>query len=155
MKSRLSATISIVALALAACGGDDDGGSGSGPQGEVADMVIEDMEAEGFVVDEECVRDATGELSDDDAQALVDAGPEGDAGDLGADAEEAAAAVAGCIDSDQMVDAVIDDMVAEMGEENVDADCIKEALDGVDLATMDESDPAVMTAVLDCIQVGG
>jgi hypothetical protein len=153
MKSRCFAAVSVAALVLAACGGDDDGGSG--PQSEVADMVIEDMKAEGFVVDEDCVRDAVGELSDDDAQALVDAGPEGDAGDLGADAAEAAAEVAGCIDADEMIDAVVDDMVAEMGEENVDADCIKEALEGVDLATVDGSDPAVMTAVLDCVQIGG
>jgi hypothetical protein len=54
-----------------------------------------------------------------------------------------------------MIDAVVDDMVAEMGEENVDADCIKEALEGVDLATVDGSDPAVMTAVLDCVEIGG
>ena len=41
-------------------------------QDEVADMMIEEMEAEGMDVDEDCVRDAAGELSDDDAQAIVD-----------------------------------------------------------------------------------
>jgi hypothetical protein len=158
MKSRLLATISIAALALAACGGDDDGGGSGGgddgPQSELADMVIGEMEADGLVVDDECVRDAVGQLSDDDAQALVDAGIDGDPGDLGADAAEAAAGVAGCLDTDQMIDAFVDDMVAEMGEENVDVDCLKDALEGVDLQAV-EGDPAVATAMRDCIQIGG
>lgn len=81
MRTRLFGTIAIAALALTACGGDDGGG---GAQDQVADMMIdvlnEASEVEGVEVDidEDCIRDKVDELSDADAQAILDAGPEGD-----------------------------------------------------------------------------
>ena len=90
MRTRLFGTIAIAALALTACGGDDDGGSGDGggggsAQDEVADMMIDVLNeaselegVEGIEIDEDCIRDKVGELSDEDARAIVDAGPEGD-----------------------------------------------------------------------------
>jgi len=54
-------------LLMFGCGGSDDDGGGSA-QTELADLLVENES----LFDEECVRDKTGELSDDDAQFLVD-----------------------------------------------------------------------------------
>jgi hypothetical protein len=113
MSSRLLATISIAALALAACGGDDDGGGDGGggggdgsPQDQVADMMMEVLdetmtgeEMEGVTVDEDCIRDKIGGLSDDDAQKILDAGPEGDP-DVSDGADEISASIVECVDMD-------------------------------------------------------
>ena len=146
MKSRVFATISVAALALAACGGGDSA------QDEVADMMIEELEAEGMDVDEDCVRDAAGELSDDDAQAIVDAGPDGDP-DVSDEAMAAASSLMGCVDLGSIVDEAIDDMVAEMGEENVDRECMEEALGDLDLAAMEEDPSAMMGPMMECITI--
>lgn len=83
MRTRLLGTVAIAALALTACGGDDDGGGSS--QDQVADMMIEVLNdatelegVEGVEIDEDCIRDMVGELSDSDAEAILEAGPEGD-----------------------------------------------------------------------------
>jgi hypothetical protein len=60
-----------VALALSSCGSDGDGGGNSGAtQSELADLLVDQAEGVGF--DEQCVRDKTAELSEEDAQFLVD-----------------------------------------------------------------------------------
>ncbi|MCB0967494.1 MAG: hypothetical protein KDB37_11720 [Ilumatobacter sp.] len=146
MKSRLFATLSVAALTLAACGG------GGGSQDEVADMMIEEMEAEGMDVDEDCVRDAAGELSDDDAQAILDAGPGGDP-DVSDDAQAAAAKLIDCVDIGSIVEEQIDALVDEMGEENVDRECLDNALDDLDLAAMEEDPSALMGPMMECITI--
>lgn len=137
---------------LAACGGDDGGG---GKQDEVADMLLESMEDEGVDMDDGCVRDAAQQLSDDDAQTLLDAGPDGRADDLGAEADEVVNNLLDCVDTDALVDEMIDDMVDDIGADNVDVDCVKDALRDLDLASIDEGDSAMMTALLECMSVGG
>lgn len=101
MRTRLFGTIAIAALALTACGGDD---ADSGPQGEVADMMIEALDeaseiegVEGVEIDEDCIRDKVGELSDDDAQAILDAGPEGDP-EVSAQADAIGESMIECVD---------------------------------------------------------
>ena len=150
MRTRLVGTIAIAALTVAACGG-----GGGGTQDEVADMMIDAMDEEGLEVDESCMRDATSKLSDDDAQKILDAGPDGDPEGLSDEAEAVASEAVACIDSDALVDQMIDEMVAEMGEENVDADCIREAAEDLDLATLDQDDSAFMSALFECIGVDG
>jgi hypothetical protein len=105
MKIRAIVVASATVLALAACGGDDDGGSGV--QGEVADMMIDAMNEsfseegiEGIDLDEDCVRDAVGQLSDDDAQKILDAGPDNEPEGLSDEADEAAQALIDCVDID-------------------------------------------------------
>lgn len=49
------------------CGSDDDGAGGS--QSELADLLLQDSAG---VVDEDCIRDKTNELPDEDAQFLID-----------------------------------------------------------------------------------
>jgi hypothetical protein len=146
MKTRLFATLSVAALTLAACGGGDSS------QDEVADMMIDDMEAEGMDVDEDCVRDAAGELSDDDAQAILDAGPNGSP-DVSDDAQAAATQLLGCVDIGSMFEDQIDAMVDEMGEENVDRECIENAINDLDLAAMEDDPSALMGPMMDCITI--
>ena len=105
MTKRILTATAAATLLLAACGGDDSGGDS--PQDQVADMMIdalnEEFESEDLedvaTLDEDCVRDATGELSDEDAQKIVDAGPDGDP-DLSTSAEEAAASLLECVEID-------------------------------------------------------
>ena len=148
MTSRTYYAAAVAALVLSACGGGD-----GGVQGEVADMIIGELGEEDLELDEGCVRDATSELSDDDAQAILDAGPEGDPADISADAGSVAIEVIGCIDTGAFVDDMIDSMIADMGEENVDVDCVREATEDLDLATLDEDDPAALGAIFDCITI--
>ena len=149
MKSRVLAGIGVGALVLSACGG------GGGPQDEVADMVLEEMGGEGVEIDEDCVRDAAQELSDDDAQKILDAGPGGNADDLSPEAAETADSLIDCINADAFVDELIDEMVASEGAENVDVECLRVALSDLDLASVDEGSPELMSALFECISIGG
>ncbi len=60
--------LATASLLIWGCGGDDDGGGGE-TQSELADLMLEDSAG---LVDEACVRDKADELSDDDAQFLID-----------------------------------------------------------------------------------
>jgi len=113
MRTRLFGAIAVAALALSACGGDDDGGGngrgdggggGGSAQDRVADMMIDALDEasefegiEGVEIDEECIRDRVDELSDADAQAFLDAGPDGDP-EMSDEAETIGAAMLDCID---------------------------------------------------------
>ena len=55
-----------LAFVSVGCGSDADSGEA---QTELADLLISDVE---FGADPDCLRDKTGELSDDDAQFLVE-----------------------------------------------------------------------------------
>lgn len=61
----------VLAVSGTACGGDDAGGSGS-VQDRVANELIAEARSEGMDLDEACVRQATSDLSDSDAQAFLD-----------------------------------------------------------------------------------
>lgn len=104
MRTRFVSIILVAGLALAACGGSDSGGGS--PQDEVADMMIdalnEEMEGEdmaGVTIDEDCIRDSSQDLSDDDAQKILDAGPDGDPV-VSDDADAVAEALLECITFD-------------------------------------------------------
>ena len=98
MTKRILAAVAASTLLFAACGG-----GGGDVQGEVADLYIEAMGELGdelgvdLDIDEGCVRDLTDQLSDDDAQKLVDAGIDGDPEDLSAEADEIAEQLAECV----------------------------------------------------------
>lgn len=139
MRTRLIGSIAIVTLVLSACGGGD-----SGQQGEVADMMMASAEEEGIALEEDCVRDVAGQLSDEDAARIVEAGVDGSP-DISADAEALAEDMFGCLDTD----ALVDQIVAEMGEEGIDAECLKEVLDEQGLDALDGG------AMLECIDLGG
>lgn len=67
MKS-VAVVLIVASLALWGCAGDD-GGGGSDVQAELAGLLVQDAESG---VDAGCVRDKTNELSDDQAQFLID-----------------------------------------------------------------------------------
>ena len=56
--------------------GDDNGGGSA--QDQLAAMIIEQLDATGFEYDADCIKDKTHQLSDEDAEAIVAAGPTGD-----------------------------------------------------------------------------
>lgn len=144
MRTRLISSLAIAALALSACGGGD------GKQDEVADLMIQAAADEDLELDEGCVRDVAGELSDDDAQKILDAGFDGDPQDLSAEAEDLANDMFGCVDTDALVDQFIGPLIEEMGEDNVDVDCIKEAMRGLDVSSPE--DAAFAGAMMECVQ---
>jgi hypothetical protein len=146
MRTRLISSIAIAALALTACGG-----GASGSQGEVADLMLEEADKEGIELEADCVKDVAGKLSDDDAEKLLEAGVDGDP-QLSADGEALADDMIGCLDTDALVDSMIAPLVEEMGEENVDVDCLKDAFRDIDPANIDD-DPAFATAMLECVDL--
>lgn len=155
MRSRGIAALAVGGLLLAACG-SDDGGAG-GAQGEAADAAMEAAAAEGFELDEGCVNDLAGDLSDEDAQAIVDAGPDGSA-DLSAEGEALSLELLTCVDSDALVDQFIEGM-AQSGED-FDEACAREQLADFDIAelvaTGDETPPTdLIQAMVQCIDIGG
>lgn len=140
MRTRVVGSFGVAVLVLSACGGDD-----GGQQGEVADMMLEAADEEGFSLEEDCVRDVAGRLSDDDAEKIVEAGPDGDP-ELSAEADALADEMFDCVDTD----ALVDQIVAEMGDaEGVDADCLKSVLDEQGLAALESG------AMFECIELGG
>jgi hypothetical protein len=125
----IGATV-LLALVLAACGGGD-----ASPQDEVAELFVDAMADQGIVLDEDCTKDAAQELSDDDAQAMVDAGADAGA-DFSPAATQFAAKAASCID----IGSLVDQMVDLLGDDLVDGDCLKDALEGIDPAVIDSGD---------------
>ncbi len=66
---RALAVVLAASLTLWGCGSGDDGDAGA-KQSELADLLV--AETEGVTFDEQCVRDKTADLSEDDAQFLID-----------------------------------------------------------------------------------
>jgi hypothetical protein len=143
MRTRLLGSIAIATLALAACGG-----GGGGDQDEVADMIIDAAADEDFQLDEGCVRDVASKLSDDDAAKMLEAGPDGNP-DLSEDADALASDMFSCVDTDQMVD----QLVEQMGDEGFDADCLKEVLADFDPEALANGE--MPDGMFDCVDLGG
>ena len=128
-KKFAAAAIAAVSL-LAACGGDDGGDSADG-RDVITGQLMEVIGTDGAEADEDCVRDVVAQLSDEDVDAIVAAGPDGDP-DVSAEAEDIGMKLAECVtdfgdsldsvepgDVDipegvQVTDAMVDAMVAQM-----------------------------------------
>lgn len=143
MRTRIISSLAAATLLLSACGGS---GGTSGAQSEAVDALIESAEDEGIEVDRGCVDDLAKDLSDADADKLVAAGVDGDA-ELSPEGEALTLKLFGCVDIDSYVDAI----VADMGDE-IDADCLKDALKDVDLSTGED---ALTGALFQCFDLGG
>ena len=78
MTKTLLGALAVGAILVAACRDSGDDG-GDGAQREVADMLADVLDEQGVAFDEDCIRDVTSQLSDEDAERLVDAGIDGDA----------------------------------------------------------------------------
>jgi len=154
MRTRRMATLATGVLLLAACGGDDGAG---GAQGQAADAAMAAAAQEGFELDEGCVNDIAAQLSDEDAQAIVDAGPNGDA-DISAEGEALSLELLGCVDASALVDQFIEGM-AESGQD-FDEACVRERLEDFDIGSLvaegGEAPPTdLVQAMIECIDVGG
>ncbi len=151
MKKSIVATLAAGALVFAACGSDSDGSSGSSPadssastdsaaegapdgvQGEAAAAFLGAASESGIDADKDCVYELASQLSDEDAQAIVDSAPSGDA-ELSAEGTALTAQLTGCVSSEELVDSYIDTL-KESGQP-FDEDCVREALDGIDFAEL-------------------
>jgi hypothetical protein len=155
MKKLMIPTFALALLVLAACG-DDDGGSASGVQGEAADQLITSAEAGGLALDEDCINQTAAKLSYADAQAIVDAGPDGDA-DVSAEAEALQNELFNCIDSGAFADLMMDSLNASGMD--VDEGCVRDKAKDLDPAALAESggQPSddFVTAMLDCVDLTG
>ena len=139
--------IAVGILVLAACGSDD---GASGVQAEAAQQALDRADDLGMDLDESCVQDLAKQLSDDDAQAIVDEGTDGDP-DLSDEGEALTSDLLNCIGDD----ALIDLFIAGLGEsgDNIDEDCLRDKLADVDLSaalSADDTPTELVTAVIEC-----
>ena len=155
MKKSMTAAILVAGLAFAACS-DDDGGSGGGNSDaakEVAKQTVEAAKADGLDLDEGCVADIAASLSDEDAAAIIDAGPDGDP-EISPEGEELSLGILACVDNDQLVEQFIQGM-GDAGEE-FDEACVREKLEDFDLTEIAQAGPdaepptEMITAMIEC-----
>ena len=90
---RTTALLAAASLFLWGCGGDDDDGGGEA-QSELADLLV----ADAVGTDEQCLRDKTAELSDEDAQFLIDNFDTTDTSGFSSDVQEWINGLVDCID---------------------------------------------------------
>ena len=142
MRTRIISSLATATLLFSACGG----GGASGAQGEAVDALMESAEAEGIDVDKGCVEDLAKKLSDADAEKLAASGGDGDV-ELSPEGEALQFELFGCVD----IDSYVDTLVGEMGDE-IDADCLKDALKDADLSA---GEGALAGAMFECINIDG
>lgn len=174
MRTTLLACLTATTLTITACGGSDDsttddsatddsasdagasdGGVNSDAEGEPAEVGVEQQRVvdlllsgagdSGIELDEVCINENIGRLSDDDAKALADAGVGGEA-----DISDEAAAIgetvfSECVDAASYADAQVD-AIGQI-DETIDLECFRDALDGL---TVDEIDEQIFDAATDC-----
>jgi hypothetical protein len=160
----------VLTLSMTACGGDDDeadegtaaadtagavtddgdDGDGGENQNEAADIFIEQAEAAGIETDEDCVREKAEKLSDADAQAIVDAGDDGSP-QLSPEGEALSIELASCISTEDLIEEVLSSL-----PEGIDEDCVREAMEGVDLSNLagGETPPEFAAAIGECVTGG-
>ncbi len=143
MHTRINGLIATAALVLGACGG-----GGGGSQGEVVDQLMASAEDAGLDLDKSCVEDIASKLSDDDAKRIVDAGPDGEPV-LSDEGEALGEEILGCVSMDSMIDSI----VADVGDENVDVECLKDVLKGLSPSELAAGD--LPDGMLECLKVGG
>ena len=149
-------------LLLAACGDDDDNAdtaaasateqddtdaTATGVQNDAADEIIQQADSASLDPDEDCIREKAANLSDEDAQKIVDAGSS-DTPDLSAAGVAIVAETMTCVSSDEMMDQVIENL-----PESVDGDCVRDKIKDIDFGAIFESGtlpPEVDQAVSDC-----
>jgi len=143
-------------LVLAACGGDDDdnaasspadtatvatttttatstngtAGTASGAQNAAADEIIKQADSANLNPDENCIRDKTAQLSDEDALKVVDAGSS-DTPDLSPAGLAIVAQTMTCVSADKMLDELVKDLPT-----GVDANCVRDKLKNIDFGAI-------------------
>ena len=144
---KITALLASSVLLVAACGGDDDDSAG-GVQNDAADEFIQEMKDSDVTPDEECVRTAFADMSDDDAQRIVDAGSDENP-DLSPEAMAIVTeATASCASSEDLLNTIIEAL-----PEGIDGDCVRDKLAGFDFGDVVSSGslpPEVEQAMTEC-----
>lgn len=133
---RILTIAACAALAFTACGGGD---------GDIADELIDDAKDEGIELDEECVRREAARFSDDDIDAFRDEDTEA----ISPEGQEILFDLFNCVTDEEFNQSLEDDVMAQLPD-NVDAECVLEAVG--DLSGADLADPANAGAMADAIQ---
>ena len=94
MKQQMAAAI-VAGLVIVGCGSSDSDSGGDSPQDEVAEIIIGAAADAGAEPDADCIREKAQNISDEDAQAMVDAGLDGQP-DISAEAGEVLAHILTC-----------------------------------------------------------
>jgi hypothetical protein len=131
VKRAVVSTVLVAGLAVTACASSD---SASGDlQSAAAQQTIDAAKEAGFDLDEGCVNAIADQLSDDDAQAIVDAGPDGDP-DVSPEGSALAGQLGGCLGQAALLEEFISGMKAD-GQE-FDEACVRDNLEDFDLASI-------------------
>lgn len=154
MKKFRIALLPVILLAAAACnGGGDDGLTDD--QQAAADAFMAQADAE-VVFDRDCVEDKAKDLSDEDAKAIAELGPD-DSPDLSAEGAELTISLASCIDSDALVDEFIAGM--EESGQDFDEECVREGLEDFDMGEIaiagaegGEIPEGLLSSLIDCFE---
>jgi len=171
MKKSIVASLAVGVLLLAACGSDSEGSSDTtstdgtessvttessepessdsdgadGVQGEAAASFIAAATESGITPDEDCVNELAAQLSDEDAQAIVDSQPDGSP-ELSAEGAALTAQLPTCVSNDDLLEAYITQLKAT-GQE-FDEECVREGLEGVDFAELVSAEDAATEEAL-------
>ena len=144
---RITALMATSVLLFAACGDDDDDDAG-GVQAEAADEFIDQMRDEDVDPDEECDHTAFADMSDDDAQRIVDAESD-ETPDLSPEAMAIVTeATTSCASSEDLLDSIIESL-----PEGIDGDCVRDRLEDADFDEIVSSGtmpPEVEEAITEC-----
>jgi hypothetical protein len=144
---RITALMATSVLLFAACGDDDDDDAG-GVQAEAADEFIDQMRDEDVDPDEESVHTAFADMSDDDAQRIVDAESD-ETPDLSPEAMAIVTeATTSCASSEDLLDSIIESL-----PEGIDGDCVRDRLEDADFDEIVSSGtmpPEVEEAITEC-----
>lgn len=147
MNKTITATIAAATLVLAACGSSSSGGGDD--QSQVADELMKLAEDQGFELDRDCVEDNAGDLSDDDAQKIVDAGVDGDV-ELSEEGDAVGDRIfTECVDAASYIESFVNEFAE--GDDSIDAECMKQELEGL---SVDEATGKIIDAALACSSDG-
>ena len=125
----------VLTMAMTACSGDDDDAGGGCDQAKAADKLLDSAGEADLELDEACVRDKANQLSDEDAKAIVEA--EGDETPaLSPEGDALTAELLTCVNTEDMIDQVVSSL-----PDGIDEDCVREALEDVDLSEFSGGDP--------------
>ncbi len=158
MRKIMTATIASLAL-LTACGG----GGGGDDRSKVADELVDSAKADGLDLDEECVDKIAGELSDADAELMVESIGDDEMPTLSDEGEALKGKLFGCIGSEALVEQMMDSIGDQPG---MDKECVKGVLDELspeDMASIAQSAgdlsgevmAQLMQDVIPCMSAGG
>lgn len=141
-------TVAVLAGLVVSCADGDD----SEPSADAADTFLRAAADDGLVVDETCVDDLADQLSESDARAVIEAGPDGTPEDLSDQGVAIVDRLLTCADRAALADVIIADL-EELGSD-VDGDCVRDVVEQLDLDAVfaGGGDDELFEAVVPCAE---